>query len=223
MIETSLSFWAAIIIGLLGTTHCLAMCGGLASSLSVSDNKPRGSFSRLLGYNLGRISSYMLAGFLLGLLGAGIYQTGAALIMRSIAGLLLIAMGLYVGQWWLGITRLESVGGLLWRRISPLLKPLLPADTVIKALLLGVGWGWLPCGLVYSTLIWSAAAGSATQSALLMLGFGLGTLPGMLATGLFAQQLKTLTRKLGVRRAAAVLLVLMGIWTLPWMALMSHH
>lgn len=223
MIETSLSFWAAIIIGLLGTTHCLAMCGGLASSLSVSDNKPRGSFSRLLGYNLGRISSYMLAGFLLGLLGAGIYQTGAALIMRSIAGLLLIAMGLYVGQWWLGITRLESVGGLLWRRISPLLKPLLPADTVIKALLLGVGWGWLPCGLVYSTLIWSAAAGSAAQSALLMLGFGLGTLPGMLATGLFAQQLKTLTRKLGVRRAAAVLLVLMGIWTLPWMALMSHH
>jgi len=222
MIETTLSFWAAILIGLLGTTHCLAMCGGLASSLSISNDKPQGSFIRVLSYNLGRISSYTLAGCLIGVLGAGIYQTAAAPILRSFAGLLLIAMGLYVGQWWLGVTRLESIGGVLWKRISPLLKQLLPADTALKALLLGIGWGWLPCGLVYSTLIWSAAAGSASESALLMLGFGLGTLPGMLATGLLARQLQGITRKLGVRRAAAVLLILMGVWTLPWMALMSH-
>lgn len=220
MIQSSLSFTAAILIGLLGTTHCLAMCGGIASSLSLSDQKPNGAFTRLFAYNLGRISSYMLAGFLLGLVGAGIYQTGAATLLRSLAGLLLISMGLYVGQWWLGVTKLESLGSHLWRLISPLLKPLLPADNPIKALLLGIGWGWLPCGLVYSTLIWSAAAGSATDSALLMLGFGLGTLPGMLATGLLARELQALTRKAGVRSAAGVLLILMGLWTLPWASLL---
>jgi len=216
VIQSSLSFASALLIGLLGTTHCLAMCGGLASSLSLGEQQPRGAFVRLLAYNLGRISSYTLAGFLLGLLGASIYETGAASVMRSIAALLLIAMGLYVGQWWLGITKLESLGGYLWRYISPLLKPLLPANNAFKALILGIGWGWLPCGLVYSTLIWSAAAGNASDSALLMLGFGLGTLPGMLTTGLLAQQLLGLSRKTSVRSLAGALLILMGLWTLPW-------
>ena len=146
-------------------------------------------------------------------------QSGAAIPLRALAGLLLIAMGLYLGQWWLGITRLETVGGYLWRFISPLLKPLLPADNSIKALLLGMGWGWLPCGLVYSTLIWSAAAGSAADSAVLMLGFGLGTLPGMVATGILAKQLQSFSRSKGVRGGAGLLLILMGIWTIPWMAL----
>jgi len=216
VIQSSLSFSTAFIIGLLGTTHCLAMCGGLASSLSLAQNQPRGAFIRLLAYNTGRVASYTLAGLLLGLIGAQIYQTGAAAMLRSLAGLLLIAMGLYLGQWWLGITKLESLGGHLWRPISRMLKPLLPADTAAKALILGMGWGWLPCGLVYSTLIWSAAAGSATQSALLMLGFGLGTLPAMLATGLLAGQLQALTRKPGVRSAAGILMILMGLWTIPW-------
>lgn len=222
MIQSSLSFFSALIIGLLGTTHCLAMCGGIASSFSLSDRKPRGALGRLLAYNLGRITSYTLAGFLLGLVGASIYQTGAAIPLRSVAGLLLIAMGLYVGQWWMGITQLESAGAYLWRFISPLLKPLLPADNAIKALMLGIGWGWLPCGLVYSTLIWSAAAGSATDSALLMLGFGLGTLPGMLATGLLAKQLQAFSRATGVRGLAGLLLILMGLWTLPWHGIVSQ-
>lgn len=220
MIQSSLSFLSALLIGMLGTTHCLAMCGGLASSLSLGDQQPRGAFLRLLAYNLGRISSYTLAGALLGLLGAAIYQTGAATLLRTLAGLLLVSMGLYVGQWWLGVTKLETLGGYLWRFISPLLKPLLPADTAIKALILGVGWGWLPCGLVYSTLVWSAAAGNAADSALLMLGFGLGTLPGMLATGLLAKQLLGFSRKDGVRSVAGVLLILMGFWTLPWASLL---
>lgn len=218
MIQSSLGFVSALIIGLLGTTHCLAMCGGLASSLSLGDAQPKGAISRLLAYNLGRIASYTLAGFLIGLIGAGIYQSGAAMPLRTLAGLLLIAMGLYLGQWWLGITRLETAGGYLWRYISPLLKPLLPADNATKALVLGMGWGWLPCGLVYSTLIWSAAAGSAIDSAILMLGFGLGTLPGMIATGMLAKQLQSFSRSKGVRGAAGLLLILMGIWTIPWMA-----
>lgn len=222
MTQISLSFSAAFIIGLLGTTHCLAMCGGLASSLSLSAEQPKGATLRMLAYNLGRIFSYTLIGFLLGMVGAEIYQAGAAVILRSLAGLLLIAMGLYVGQWWLGITYLERAGNILWKALSPRLKPLIPADNLPKALILGMGWGWLPCGLVYSTLIWSAAAGSAVESAKLMLGFGLGTLPGMLTTGLLAYQVRQITAKTGVRRIAASMLILMGIWTLPWTAILSN-
>ena len=123
-------------------------------------------------------------------------------------------MGLYIAQWWFGITKLEQAGSILWRYISPLLKPLIPADTPTKALLLGMGWGWLPCGLVYSTLIWSSAAGSWDESALLMLGFGIGTLPAMLATGLIAQQVKAFVAQQSVRRFSGILLIAMGIWTL---------
>jgi sulfite exporter TauE/SafE len=90
----------------------------------------------------------------------------------------------------------------------------MPADTPFKALVLGIGWGWLPCGLVYSTLIWSSAAGSVAESTLLMLGFGLGTLPAMLATGLLAKQLRELVAHTLVRKLSGLLLILMGIWTL---------
>lgn len=209
----SLSLTTALIIGLLGTTHCLAMCGGLASSISLA-GKQSGATLRLFLYNVGRILSYTLAGFLIGSVGAAIQQTGAAGVMRVIAGLLLVSMGLYIAQWWQGITHMERIGGLLWRYISPLLKPLLPADTYGKALIVGAGWGWLPCGLVYSTLIWSSAANSAMESASLMLAFGVGTLPSMLLTGLLAQQVRGWILNSNLRRVSGVLLIAMGIWTL---------
>ena len=214
MLPASLSFTSAFIIGLLGTTHCLVMCGGLASSLSLGGSGKANSLLGLFSYNLGRIASYCAAGALLGLLGATIQQTEIAFALRWIAGLLLISMGLYIAQWWFGLTKLEQAGSLLWKQIAPLLKPFMPADTPFKALVLGIGWGWLPCGLVYSTLIWSSAAGSVAESTLLMLGFGLGTLPAMLATGLLAKQLRELVAHTLVRKLSGLLLILMGMWTL---------
>ncbi len=209
----SLTFTTAMLIGLLGTTHCLAMCGGIASSISLGSDSSRSTL-RLLSYNLGRILSYTIAGLLIGLIGAGIQQTPAAPLLRVLAGLLLISMGLYIAQWWQGVALLERGGSHIWRYISPLLKPLLPADTLGKAMLLGIGWGWLPCGLVYSTLLWSSAASSVTQSASLMLGFGIGTLPSMMLTGLLAQQVRNWIINTNVRRVSAILLIAMGIWTL---------
>ena len=214
MIPTSLSFTSAFIVGLLGTTHCIAMCGGLASSLSLGGQNRARSVGGILSYNIGRILSYTLAGALLGLAGASIQDTVAAPFLRILAGLLLISMGLYLAKWWQGVTKLEHAGAYLWRYISPLLKPLIPADTLLKAFILGIGWGWLPCGLVYSTLIWSSAAGSVESSALLMLGFGLGTLPAMMATGLLAQQVRLFVAKHWVRTFSGVLLIAMGFWTL---------
>ena len=219
----SLSFTTALIIGLLGTTHCLAMCGGIASSLSTANQRGSSTLLRLVAYNLGRISSYTLAGLMIGLIGAGIQQTALGPLLRIFAGLLLVAMGLYIAQWWQGIILLERGGASLWRYISPFMKPLLPADTVPKAVLLGIGWGWLPCGLVYSTLIWSSAAESVIQSGLLMLAFGLGTLPAMLLTGVLAQQVRALILNSNLRSLSGLILIAMGIWTLPWQLLQQTH
>lgn len=144
MLPTSLSFTSAFIVGLLGTTHCIAMCGGIASSLSLGGQRRASSISGILSYNLGRILSYTLAGALLGIAGASIQDTSAAPLLRILAGSLLVAMGLYLAQWWFGLTKLEHAGAILWRSISPLLKPLIPADTVLKAFMLGIGWAGYP-------------------------------------------------------------------------------
>lgn len=222
MAAEPLAFSMALLIGLLGATHCVGMCGGIAASVSMGQRDTRRGIPLIIAYNLGRISSYAVAGALIGLIGYQITSGGAGLVLRTLAGLLLILMGLYVAQWWQILTRLEHAGGILWRYLRPLASRLLPADTLPKALLLGALWGWLPCGLVYSTLIWSSAAGHWYDSALLMIGFGLGTLPAMLTTGLLAQQVRSLMQRQGVRSGAGLLIILFGVYTLPFSALAGH-
>ncbi len=169
----------------------------------------------LLAYNLGRVASYATAGLLIGLAGWAVASSPAAMALRVLAALLLISMGLYLAGWWSGLTRVEALGKGLWRHIQPLASRLLPVTSLPRALLLGALWGWLPCGLVYSTLLWSASQGDALDSALLMLAFGIGTWPVLLATGLAAERLTALLRKRGVRVAGGVLVILFGLWTLP--------
>ena len=152
---------------------------------------------------------------LLGLAGWAVASSPLALGMRVVAGLLLISMGLYLAGWWSGLTRIERLGRGLWRHIQPVANRLLPVSSLPRALLLGALWGWLPCGLVYSTLLWAASQGNAVDSALLMLAFGVGTWPVLLATGLAAERTNALLRKRGVRVAGGVLVILFGIWTLP--------
>lgn len=208
---------SALILGLLGGGHCLGMCGGLMGALTLaipSEQRSR-RLRLLLAYNLGRILSYACAGLLLGLAGWAVASSPAALALRVMAALLLIAMGLYLAGWWSGLTRIEALGRGLWRHIQPLATRLLPVSSLPRALLLGALWGWLPCGLVYSTLLWAASQGNAGYSAALMLAFGLGTWPVLLATGLAAEQVNALLRRRSVRVAGGVLVILFGIWTLP--------
>lgn len=217
MLELAPLLVSAVILGLLGGGHCLGMCGGLMGALTLAIPKEQRSrrFRLLLAYNLGRILSYAAAGLLLGLAGWAVANSPAALFMRILAGVLLICMGLYLAGWWSGLTRIESLGRGLWRHIQPIATRLLPVSSLPRALLLGALWGWLPCGLVYSTLIWSASQGSATDSALLMLAFGFGTWPVLLATGLAAERVTALLRKRSVRMTGGMLVILFGIWTLP--------
>ncbi|MCV4272636.1 sulfite exporter TauE/SafE family protein [Pseudomonas capsici] len=208
---------SALILGLLGGGHCLGMCGGLMGALTLAIPKEQRSrrFRLLMAYNLGRIFSYACAGLLLGLAGWAVANSPLAMAMRVIAALLLIAMGLYLAGWWSGLTRIERLGRGLWRHLQPVATRLLPISNLPRAMLLGALWGWLPCGLVYSTLLWAASQGNAMDSALLMLAFGLGTWPVLLATGLAAERTTALLRKRGMRMAGGLLVILFGLWTLP--------
>jgi uncharacterized protein len=208
---------SALVLGLLGGGHCLGMCGGLMGALTLAiPPEQRGRRLRLLmAYNLGRILSYACAGLLLGLAGWALASSPAAMALRVVAALLLIAMGLYLAGWWSGLTRIEALGRGLWRHIQPAASRLMPVSSVPRALLLGALWGWLPCGLVYSTLLWAASQGNAGYSAALMLAFGLGTWPILLATGLAAERVNAVLRRRSVRMAGGVLVILFGIWTLP--------
>ena len=208
---------SALVLGLLGGGHCLGMCGGLMGALTLAiPPEQRGRRLRLLmAYNLGRILSYACAGLLLGLAGWALASSPAAMALRVVAALLLIAMGLYLAGWWSGLTRIEALGRGLWRHIQPVASRLLPVSSLPRALLLGALWGWLPCGLVYSTLLWAASQGNAGYSAALMLAFGLGTWPVLLATGLAAERVNSLLRRRSVRMAGGLLVILFGLWTLP--------
>ncbi|MBI6918876.1 MULTISPECIES: sulfite exporter TauE/SafE family protein [Pseudomonas] len=208
---------SALVLGLLGGGHCLGMCGGLMGALTLAiPPEQRGRRLRLLvAYNLGRILSYACAGLLLGLAGWAVASSPAAMALRVVAALLLISMGLYLAGWWSGLTRIEALGRGLWRYIQPFASRLMPVSSMPRALLLGALWGWLPCGLVYSTLLWAASQGNAGYSAALMLAFGLGTWPVLLATGLAAERVNALLRRRSVRVAGGVLVMLFGVWTLP--------
>ncbi len=215
------SFLSAFIVGLLGGAHCIGMCGGIMGALTLAIPPEKRTFVRLtpllLSYNLGRILSYTLAGAIMGAIGwwlAGQHHAlGSGL--RWAAGLMLIALGLYLANWWAGLTRIEAAGRYLWRYLQPLSRKLLPVQSPLQALALGTVWGWLPCGLVYSVLIWSASAANIGEAALLMTSFGVGTLPAVLATGYLARQIASIQRSRSVRGLAGIMLIGFGLWTLP--------
>ncbi|AOY87377.1 cytochrome biogenesis protein [Marinobacter salinus] len=223
--ELYLSYPSAFLIGLLGSTHCLGMCGGISASLSMALPVGKGFRFRqtlmLVGFNVGRITSYALIATLIALLSTSVASQWAEIgvLLRATAGLLLIFMGLSMGQWWQGIRYVERVGAPVWKRLSPLTKRFLPVNHVGQALALGVLWGWLPCGLIYSTLGWAALQPSVGSAALTMVFFGLGTLPSMLATGYAANQVRGLQGNPLFRKITGGLLILFGLWTMPLQAL----
>jgi len=224
VIDNPISYTTAFIIGLLGGAHCIGMCGGIMNALSFAIPEQQRNWRQvtpiLLLYNFGRIFSYTIAGAIVGLLGGWLQQTGsaAAPALRIIAGLMLIAMGLYLAGWWRGLTYLEKLGGYLWKYLQPIGNRLMPVTRLSQAALLGMIWGWLPCGLVYSTLTWSATSSSWQQSSLMMFCFGLGTLPTLVVTGMFAHQVKVWIQKTTVRNVAALLVIGFGVWTIGWVA-----
>lgn len=213
-----LDYFSAFIIGLLGSGHCLGMCGGISTMLTsaIPNQATVSSAPKVFGYNFGRIFSYTLIGAIAGFTGSlAIKNIGFPIItLKVIAGLFLILLGLYIGQWFMGLTKIEIIGKFLWQKLSPLNKHLLPVNTIKKSILLGMLWGWLPCGLVYSTLTWSLASGTALDGALIMCFFGLGTLPALFTISFGAIKVQSLLKNQVFRKTVAVFLIFYGLFTL---------
>ncbi|EAR53269.1 hypothetical protein SKA34_13985 [Photobacterium sp. SKA34] len=216
----NLDFYAAFLIGLMGAGHCIGMCGGVAAAITIGMPESTKNSKRwiyLLNYNFGRLVAYTVAGAIIGAMLAGVATINGSnsplIFMRFFAAIMMIVLALHIGQWWFGLNKLERIGQVAWRYISPLATSFLPLKSPIKALPFGFLWGWLPCGLVYSALTWAAVSGSALNGAIIMLAFGLGTLPAMLAVGGFATQLKVWLKNLHFRRVSALLLMAYGIQT----------
>jgi len=201
---------SAFSLGLAGAGHCVGMCGGIAAALNLGGANHIGT---TIAYHSGRVLSYTLLGGILGYASSAIDIGAWTLFLRYLAGILLIGMGLYIASWWRGMALLEQAGSKLWQPVQKWSSRWLPIHNWQQALPLGLCWGLMPCGLIYSSLAWTATAGSAAHSAFLMFLFGLGTLPAMLAASLSAKYLQDFLRKRGLKVAIALLLIASGCWT----------
>lgn len=219
------SYLAAFLVGLLGGVHCVGMCGGIVGALclGLGDNiggeknkSAKQNFLKvlpfLLSYNFARIISYTFAGILMGSIG----WLGSHLItlysiqqiLELIAAGFMLALGLYIAGWWKGLASIEQLGGrVIWKRLEPFAKRFMPVTSYRHAFLLGLVWGWLPCGLVYSVIIWTISTQSPLEGGLLMLSFGLGTLPNLLLMGVFASTLNQFIQQAWVRQVAGISII----------------
>jgi len=215
---TDFSVIAVFMVGLLSGVHCLGMCGSIVGIFTAQVPKERSRWPFHLAYSSGRIASYAAAGALVGTVGqAGLLMRDAAPVQHllfALSSLMLVALGLYLAGVWGVVRRLEHLGSGLWKRLQPYTTRLLPVNSVPRALGLGALWGWLPCGLVYSVLLTALASGSAAQGALIMLAFGVGTSPNLLAIGLFWESIKGWVQSPRVRMVAGVLVAGFGIYGL---------
>jgi len=230
-------YFVAFITGLLGGVHCVGMCGGIVAALSLGANpsgaasfagspahqhhkilKGHSKLAILFGYNLGRIAGYVVAGVIVsGLSAALVDLTGVDTVkqvLAVVASLFMIALGLYLAGLWQGLAKIEVLGSGIWKRIQPFTKRFMPVQTIQQAIPLGFLWGWLPCGLVYTALTWTLSVSSAVEGGLIMLAFGLGTLPNLLAMGILAERLSRFVSNPNVRLASGLLVVLLGVLTL---------
>ena len=218
-------------MGLLGGAHCVGMCGGIVSAFSVITPRHR-TFPaaiaaqshrvniiadgglRVLAFNAGRIASYMFAGAFAGLLGSVPELLQLVTLQMAgywLANLMLVALGLTLMNVWHGLSRLEAIAQIAWRRIQPLIRKLLPVTHLWQATALGGLWGWVPCGMVYSVLITALMTGSAVRGALVMLALGLGTLPLLFIVGVLATSVQAFLQKKAVRRLAGLLVLMFGL------------
>ena len=219
-----LTIGVALLLGFAASGHCLVMCGGITAALGMAasrDAKGRTRLTLLMGYQLGRVGSYSLAGLLLG----GIFGGLIGLLdiesirrtLRVLSAVALLVAALAAFGYWRdpGI----DIGRKLWPRIAPLGRRLLPVNTLPRALAFGTVWGWMPCGLVYSVLLVATLQADAVRGAIIMAAFGIGTIPALLIAALGAQEFTRFAAMAPARYLAGSVLLLSAALTLagPWM------
>ncbi len=213
----NLDFFSAFLIGLAGAGHCIAMCGGITTMLTSNISTTSSlKWHFVVNYHLGRIASYATAGAIAGFTGSLAAQSIGMPVawLRLVAAIFVILLGLYIGQWSFLLTHVENIGKHLWRKLQPLAKHVIPVKSNKQALFLGALWGWLPCGLIYSTLTWSIASANWLNGALIMVAFGLGTLPSLLALSSGLSFVTDFIKKQLFRKITSLLLISYGFYSL---------
>lgn len=224
-----LTLAAAFTVGVAGSVHCLAMCGGIAGALGLRARRApsvRRAWLLTAAYQVGRLGSYTAAGAIVGALSGSVQGVlggdAVALTARVLAGGVLVAVGVSVLFKWRPLAALERLGGRLWRVLAPLARAI-PPNGVGSAVLLGALWGWLPCGFVYSMLIFAALQGGAGSGAALLLLFGLGTAPAVFGAGILSAQIGRWSMARGLHQAAGSLLLAFGVMTMLGPLHHAHH
>jgi uncharacterized protein len=214
------NYLSALLLGLFGSLHCIGMCGSISSVLTFSlPQKNRDRTPVLIGYlgfyNLGRLLSYTLAGTLAGAFGSQLLYSisphNGHKILLLLSTLMIIAVGLYLAGWFPKLAYIERIGVPFWRRVEPLGRKLLPVKSPFQALLYGMIWGWLPCGLVYSALLIALTQGQALHGGVFLFVFGLGTLPSLLGSGFFAGKLLSIAQNPKIRAYAGLFLIILAL------------
>lgn len=216
----AISLSAAFVAGVAGSAHCFAMCGGLAGALGMrarmTATSARTAFGNAVSYHVGRLGGYALAGAICGLIGASLQavldlaRLGTAL--RVASGVLLMLIALRMLSPWNPLRWLETLGAKFWRRLQHFTLGTGKLTGHAHAVALGFLWGWLPCGLVYSMLLFAALSGDSASGGLILLAFGLGTLPSMLTSSVLASQMQRWLKNRGPRFASGALLLIFGAW-----------
>lgn len=209
---------AAFLAGFFGGTHCIGMCGAIVVLFEQQPLGGAGYWLRRLAYNVGRLGFYALLGAIAGAGGAVLTKVAGVntglLVLRLLAGLLVIAIGLHLLFRWSATRFLEQAGAVLWRRLSPLARYVLPTSTVPRAMAAGFLWGALPCGLVYSAVAVAASTGSAPGGATVMLAFWLGTLPSLVLAGASVERLDRWRSSRLFRSLAGIVMLILGLLAL---------
>jgi sulfite exporter TauE/SafE len=202
-------------LGFFGSMHCIGMCGGLVSALSMS--RPRIWWSGLAAYQAGRVLTYSFMGLAVGLLGASLQQSGSfgqiQVVLTILAGLMMITFGLNFAGWmpdpFVRLAARVNAGLGFAGRINKAAA----SSAQISWFGVGLANGLLPCGLVYVALSLSLASGGTWQPALMMMAFGLGTVPAMMFAPVVVRYLTPENRGL-VMKALGILIILFGLVTM---------
>ncbi|MEE4638221.1 MAG: sulfite exporter TauE/SafE family protein [Wenzhouxiangella sp.] len=214
---------AGFLAGLFGSTHCLGMCGGIAGLLHAQLPGDRPWLAA--GFHVGRITSYLAIALIataIGLLPATLLPEQAPAIMRFLLGGLLIMMAFYIALPGRFRDRAGELAAPLTKKLVPLLGRFLPVKSLDNALGLGLLWGLLPCGLLYSVVAAAVLLADPVATTAMVVAFGLGTIPLLLGTGMAALKARSAVNRRGLRHVAATLMALTGILVAigPWIA---HH
>jgi uncharacterized protein len=201
--------FAAFLVGLVGSLHCIGMCGPIAIALPVPDSSNLSFFTGRILYNLGRVVTYAFLGAVLGIVGSKIALAGAQQVVSIILGVVIIIAVLLPQKYKNNFAQhpvIQKFAHPLKSNIGVLFKK----GTFSAMFLIGILNGFLPCGLVYVALAGAIASGDAISGAAVMILFGLGTVPAMFAASVFGKFINIGIRT-KIRKAVPVLAILLGV------------